>query len=86
MIWTKLLSTQSYAVAQLDRAPEYGLDIVPGADPNAELLFDNLPAGSFIMFLCTGGISFLFQIVGCVSACMYMPLGSVLMHCPSGSL
>lgn len=58
---------QTYNEAQADAVPPYWETTVhapAGLDPNADLIIDDLPTGSFLIFCLNVFISFFFQFVG----------------------
>jgi hypothetical protein len=55
---------QSYQVAQLDSAPPYFDVSVHALDPTADMIIDDLPTGSLVLFAANTFISFFFQFVG----------------------
>lgn len=57
---------QSYLEAQADAVPPYWETTIhaPGLDPGSDMIIDDLPTGSFLIFCLNVFISFFFQFVG----------------------
>jgi len=61
------LPLQSYLEAQADAVPPYWETTIhapAGLDPGSDMIVDNLPTGSFLIFCLNVFISFFFQFVG----------------------
>jgi hypothetical protein len=61
-----LLPLQSYLEAQADAVPPYWETTIhaPGLDPGSDMIIDDLPTGSFLIFCLNVFVSFFFQFVG----------------------
>lgn len=61
-----LFPLQSYLEAQADAVPPYWETTIhaPGLDPGSDMIIDDLPTGSFLIFCLNVFISFFFQFVG----------------------
>jgi len=61
-----LCPLQSYLEAQADAVPPYWETTIhaPGLDPGSDMIIDDLPTGSFLIFCLNVFISFFFQFVG----------------------
>ena len=61
-----LFPLQSYLEAQADAVPPYWETTIhaPGLDPGSDMIIDDLPTGSFLIFCLNVFVSFFFQFVG----------------------